>query len=1306
MLSNLKWMMAKNDPEKLEQLYINTKSMREQILERLFELEEYKRLLGLARKDPGNRTMILEGLLEKASLTLRDFQDILTFASLSCAQKTIIPYLVRNFEEKELVRLAKKPRIDRIVRRNLLKRLGIDPDNPNAPRKVREDYLKLRMLLEEADLDQIVEESIEEGLLEQQSSEMDRIKHYLSIRKNMSATEEYNLIKQEMHFWADQKRFNLSFVLSLINLSRLSAQDKLKLIKEIGKDELYYPENFQLITDSYEIPFETFKSFFSMTTINEWIKTFLQTHFVIDLIYLYRYYEQFQWLESYLNSIGIIQKTSLSSINVSYYLTSKFGYRLNEIIPQENIRKKLIESCLPIQQEILENLHLDSFPISNLLKPLLLVGGEENFAFFSQLMNRRVVTDPKRTILDIEQNYLELKRRINTQKEMEELVRNEKAEKEGLISEDKFNIISNMYFETLTSSIELHPDVRDAILKNLPDLEKYSAIATMNGKVRLCRFIGMLKLQQYEKLLLEFVEDDDYNIAVNAAIALKNLENETVGKLLQDLAQSSNYMVRKQIATSLKIMSENVDEDLILKLAQDENLEVCQEAIKTITLLPLDTAVEYLARLIPAAYYKNRPYIAQALSQLHTVKVLPLLAELLRDGGSEEYFAVIRALPSINNPLCITFLKSLNTQRRPILEVEAAKSLILMGDPSGWQTLEFYADFSQNNVRDYARLSFLQLSTGENLSMLREFSFDSSPLIASLATGKLLQYSEDEGWETVERLLKTGSTDMKFMIAQLLAHIPSGNVMKYLNDLYKSDDYACKMVAALVFAQNGRVNFLQKIESEILNLEQYAHRRIIDALKVYPSELGLAIVRKIALLQDLDILDDLLGLLSDYSIERALQLINMLWRKADWESKVPISRVLGKLRHARIIEFIRQNGNKLTPEVKSEFAYALIMQGDETGWDMFNELLEDTKVRNIKSPILAIARVKSTKALKMLERQLANPNEAIQSEVIKAIGAMQLRESVPILQKYVMSTSTKTKIALAKALGDIYGDESLKMLEVLSKDGDEYVRVAADIALQKVNKGIELDPVDSYELFRSLFETTDWRLSDNWFEKTLHHFADSYERFDAIPLRDFAEKIIMNEDDLESKRNELDMHLSEKLIGSTDVEQIMDAKRETQSKKDRLVSREQLIHSILKCHDADMNRKDWDILDQALQSNDEEIIRAIVFASAKSTNPAWLDIFERILDTADYRSHVDLMIYSMFHKRCPKCLSILIRILDFERARYYILFFINRFSLDTGDYSMEDIKQCKAVLKNAGNLTSDMVKAMKAVLNYMIEKML
>ncbi len=1306
MLNNLKWMMAKNDPAKLEQLYLNSKPVREQIIERLFELEEYKRLLKLAQKDPGNRSLILEGLMEKASLTIQDFQDIMSFSNLSFTQKTIIPHLVRNFDEKELVRLTKKPKIDRIVRRNLLKRLGIDPDNPNAPRKVREDYLKLRMLLEEADLDQIVEESVEESMLEQQSSEMDRIKHYLSIRKDISASDEYNLIKQEMRFWADQKRFNLSFVLSLINLSRLNAQDKLKLIKEINKDELYYPENFQLITDSHEIPFENFKAFFSMTTINEWIKTFLQTHFVIDLIYLYRYYEQFQWLESYLNTIGIIQKTSLSSINVSYYLTSKFGYRLNEIIPQENIRAKLIESCLPIQQEILDNLHLDSFPISNLLKPLLLVGGEENFAFFAMLMNRRVVGDPQRTILDIEQNYLDLKRRINTQKEMEELVKNEKAEKEGLISEDKFNIISNMYFETLTSSIELHPDVRDAILKNLPDLEKYAEVATMNGKVRLCRFIGMLKLQQYEKMLLEFVEDDDYNIAVNAAIALKNLENETVGKLLQDLAQSSNYMVRKQIATSLKIMSENVDEDLILKLAQDENLEVCQEAIKTITLLPLDTAVEYLARLIPAAYYKNRPYIAEALSQLHTVKVLPLLAELLREGGSEEYFAVIRALPSINNPLCITFLKSLNTQRRPILEVESAKSLILMGDPSGWQTLEFYSDFSQNNVRDYARLCFLQLSTGENLSMLREFSFDPSPLIASLATGKLLQYSEEEGWETVERLLKTGSVETKFMLAQLLAHIPSGSVGKYLNELYKSEDYACKTIAALVFAQSGRMNFLQKIESEILNLDQYAHRRIIEALKVYPSELGLAIVRKIALLQDLDILDDLLGLLSSYSIERALQLINMLWRKADWVSKVPIARVLGKLRHARIIEFIHRNMEKITPEVKAEFAYALIMQGDEMGWNMFDELLEDTKVRNLKSPIQAIARVKSNKALKIMERQLANPNEAIQSEVIKAIGTMQLRESVPILQKYVMSSSSKTKIALAKALGDIYGDESLKMLDVISKDGDEYVRVAADIALQKVNKGIELDPVDSYTLFRSLFETTDWRLSDNWFEKTLHHFADPYERFDAIPLRDFSEKIIMNEDELEDKRNELDIQLSEILIGSTDVEKIMEAKRETQSKKDRLVSREQLIQSILKCHDSDMTRKDWDILEQALQSNDEDIIRSIIFASVKSCDPAWLGIFERILEKTDYRNHVDLIIYSIFHKHCSKCLPILIHLLEYERARYYLLFFINRFSLDSDNMNLEDIKFCKDTLLQQGNLAPDLSKAVKAVLNYMIEKKL
>ncbi len=1304
MLNNFKWMMAKNDPDKLEQLYVGSKSLREQIIERLFELEDYKRLIQLAQKDPTQRNHILQKIMDLTQLDLNDVEYIMTFANIGFVQKTIIPYMVRNFKEKDLIRLAKKPKIDRIIRRNLLKRLGIDPDNPNAPRKVKEDYLKLRMLLEEADLDEIVENSREEISLEQQSSEMDRLKHYLSIRKNISAEEDYKLIKQEMLFWVSQERFNLSFILSLINLSRLSAHDKLKLIREINSDELLYPENFQLITDSYDIPFETFQTFFSETTVNEWVKTFLQTHFVIDLIYLYQYYEEFHWLEKYLKTIGIIQKTSLSGINESYYLTSKYGYRLNEIIPQEDIRQQLIESCLPIQKEIMDNLHVDSFPISNLLKPLLMVGGEENFSFFAALMNRRVVNDPAQTILDIEQNYLELKRRINTQKEMEELVLNEKAEKEGLISDDKYHVISNMYFEKLTSSMELHPNVRDAILNNLPDLKKYSAIATMNGKVRLCKFISMLNLDQYEEMLLEYVKDDDYNVAVNAAIALKSLENESVGKLLQEFSKSSNYMVRKQIASSLKIISENIDEDLILKLAQDENLEVCQEAIQTITLLPIDTAVDYLSRIIPAAYYKNRPYIARALSQLHTVKVLPLLAELIREGDAEEYFAVIKALPSIFNPLSIQFLKTLNTQRRPILEVESAKSLILMGDPSGWQTLEFFSDFSQNNVRNYARLCFLELCSGENLSLLRELSFDSTSLIAVMAAGKLIQYNEDEGWETVERILNTNQIDTTFMLVQLMIHLPFDKVSRYLGDIYKRDDYGSKTLAALIFAQNGRTNYLQKIENEILNLDQYAHRRIIDALKVFPNDLSLSIVRKIALLQDIDLLDDLLGLLSSYSIERAMQLINLLWRKADWVSKVPVARVLGKLRHAKIIEFIHKHRGNTTPEVKSEFAYALIMQGDESGWIMFDELLEETNTRTAKSPINAIARVKSTKALRLLEKQLSNPNEALQSEIIKAIGTMQLRESIPILHKFVMSTSSKIKIGLAKALGDIYGDQSTKMLQVLSKDGDEYVRVAADIALQKVNKGIELDPVDTYELFNSIFKKTDWRFSDSWFDKLLHQFVDPYSHHEPIPLRDFAEKIIMNEDELEEKRNELDQKLSEKLIRSTDVERIMEAKQDTQLKKNRLISREQLVLSILKLDPDDMNLKDWNILSQALQSNDEDIIRAIVFSSVKSTDPKWFSILQDVMDRIDYSSLVDLMIYSVFQKRCAKSLPILIRLFKHERARYYTLFFVNHYILNPGDLELSDLKECKEALATLTDIPKEMHNSIKGLLNYLIEK--
>ena len=1301
MLSNIKWMMAKKDPEKLLSLYDESKAHRQQIIDKLRELGEQHTLLEIAKKDPVYRAAILDELMESRALSLNDFIYIFSWLNLSMMHRKVVQYLMDNFSEDQLQSLIDNTELDKVVRRNLKKQTGLDKKKKKDISSYNEDYLKIRMLLEEVDLDADIDEMPEETEGEIRS-EMDRIKHYINIRKKLSVQEEYELIRKEMQWWVRQDAFHLRFLLSFINLSRMSPQDKLNLIRQVDHRELLYPENFQFITENAELQFETFQSFFSLTTLGEWIRTFLTTHFAVDLFTLFKQYDQFNWLENYLHSLSIIQNIDLVNFSDSYYLTAQYGYRLHEIIPDETILRRLLVSCKHIQDNIMTNIHVDSFPLEHFLKPLLLVGGSSNFAFIASLMDRRVVENPQHTIHEIEQNYLHLKQRINSPEELKELIENELAEKDGLISRDTHDIITNAYFESITSANYLQPRVIAILKNNLPDIGAFSQSASTHGKILLCKYIALLGLEQHRQMLEDYTRDEDYRIAVHAAIALQSLGDDKVHALLHRFVQSPNYMVRKQVAHSLQLLSDQLDESLILKLAQDKNSEVCCEAIRTISRLPLSTSLAVFAKIVPVTYYKNRPKLAGALGSLGTELALPMLAEIIKEGNSDDYQSVIRALGNISSKVSATMLRTMELKKNPVLEIERARALIRLGDFGSWRVLESYFDFSLGFVRDMAKESFLLLATGEKLAQLREMTFDDSPMIAALATGKLFLYNEAEGWDAIEKLTHSSSADQQFYLTLLLSFLPFKKVRNHLQQM-EDKGQGCRTLVALTYADAGNTKLLMDIERNIFNVGQFEQKQIIRAMQEKPSRHCLSIIKKLAMLSDPEILDDTLNLLLQYRTDEILKVVHTLWDKADENGKVSLARLLGKLRSHDIITFIQGHIEHAPIPVKAELAYTMIVQGDENGWDILLQTMSNSNPSIMKIPIPILARLQSNEALDVLVRHLVTPSESIQAELIKAIGSMQLREAIPVLQKYVMNHSNKIKIALAKALSEMDTPETRKMLETLATDHDEYVRVAVDIARQKQTKGLELQRAPVHNVFSSLFSFTDWRLPVSWFSKLAESFRKEFEMHRPQPLANFANKTILDIDELDRRRGRIQDELADKLIGCTDVDVIMQAKEEANQKVESMATREELIRSILE-EDCDNCGDDaWNILLLAIESGDEDIIRAIIIASATSANPRWLDVLDRIVQYDALHHLSDFVIFSATTKQSGGVLPIFIRLLDQERTRYYLLYFFNLFVTHPDMLELEHLRMAKEVLKEKTDISPQIAEAAKILLNSLVE---
>lgn len=148
MLSSFKLMMAKNDPDKLLELFETNKDLRISIIEKLFEFMEYDKLIYLAEINSANRSRIMEKILDIKELSLNEVINILKWMNIGSTQRRLIKYIINTFKGQEIKEILKNDDIDQIAKSSLktawekrMEELKLD--------KVDEEYLKLKMLIEE-----------------------------------------------------------------------------------------------------------------------------------------------------------------------------------------------------------------------------------------------------------------------------------------------------------------------------------------------------------------------------------------------------------------------------------------------------------------------------------------------------------------------------------------------------------------------------------------------------------------------------------------------------------------------------------------------------------------------------------------------------------------------------------------------------------------------------------------------------------------------------------------------------------------------------------------------------------------------------------------------------------------------------------------------------------------------------------------------------------------------------------------------------------------------------------------------------
>jgi len=599
---------------------------------------------------------------------------------------------------------------------------------------------------------------------------------------------------------------------------------------------------------------------------------------------------------------------------------------------------------------------------------------------------------------------------------------------------------------------------------------------------------------------------------------------------------------------------------------------------------------------------------------------------------NDVYWEITQTIVKINHKVSNEFLKALDLKKNPFLEIERAKARIFLSDFDGWKTIYAFMNFNFNHIRDIAKYSFLELSTGEKLNELKELTFESNPQIACMAAAKIIIYDKTEGWTIIHRFLKEKDPLIKYYTAHLLAHFSFKNVMRFLIELYNIGEHDTKFIIALICAENGIDKYLKMIESKVLNFTDREHILIVKAANDYPSKYSLNTLKKISLLQNPDNLDDLLAAICRIDIDYAIEVIFLLWRKADNVSKNSLARALGQFRRNSIAGFILKNIEDAAPLVKIELAYSLVCQGDEKGWELLQNFLNNSDFETKKVTIEKFAQLKSKRSLDVLSQALATPNEEMQAHIIKNIGNMHLRESLPLLKKSMSSNSNKIKISVAKALGELCYPESFDLLKILKQDKNEYVKVSVEIAERKINNYIRYSEKTVKDDFANLTKSVEWNLSDAWFNRMSQTFCDKYDIFENHPLSHFNNKMILQTYEVEKRRNRIEKELNHQLTGCTDVTKIIEEKNKAKEEMDNFITKEELIKSIIEAVDEDINDDTMDVLIQSVLSNDNDIIQALIIRSGKATSLKWIEIIDKIIDTEINPQQIDLVIYSLSKK--------------------------------------------------------------------------
>ncbi len=259
-------------------------------------------------------------------------------------------------------------------------------------------------------------------------------------------------------------------------------------------------------------------------------------------------------------------------------------------------------------------------------------------------------------------------------------------------------------------------------------------------------------------------------------------------------------------ATALAAHDDWSGRPIIVQALNSPNLLIQKAALEGLAQANNGEALRILENFYRLSSPISRTIAIQAIAQVRTPAVMPLLLQATRDPNSSGAFWAVNGLGRMGDRDALPYLQRLLAKSiDPMMRTEAAHSMILLGDRTPIDTLEVGLASAESDVAAEAALALGDARDPAAVDLLKEVmaSERAAAQVRLAAAVALTHYGNPEGLPMLQRALDDERNRNDIYIISMLDHLDFAVGRSLIVDATRSGSQEIRLTAYEIIGRSG-----------------------------------------------------------------------------------------------------------------------------------------------------------------------------------------------------------------------------------------------------------------------------------------------------------------------------------------------------------------------------------------------------------------------------------------------------------------------------------------------------------------------